>query len=164
MFVSKCERVKKFLSLLGYDPDNDVTCIPISRWTGEGLTSRADHSPAPWITGKKTLMEVLEDLSSSEFPTEIHEFQGERFIIELKIFSPTVVVSKGFQAVIHVYGKAYPCEVDGMYKGQKFLTSRDSKKLVLWRFPKRTIINTNRVLIRLDTATIGIGRIVGVLP
>ncbi|KAK6337100.1 translation termination factor GTPase eRF3 [Orbilia javanica] len=54
-------KLLQFLKGTGYNPKTDVTCMPVSALTGQGLKNRIDPKLCPWYKGP-SLLEFLDDM------------------------------------------------------------------------------------------------------
>ncbi|EPS41111.1 hypothetical protein H072_4955 [Dactylellina haptotyla CBS 200.50] len=54
-------KLLQFLKGTGYNPKTDVTCMPVSALTGQGLKSRVDKALCPWYDGPG-LLEFLDNM------------------------------------------------------------------------------------------------------
>jgi signal recognition particle receptor subunit beta len=162
-FDSKCRQVIQFVKRLGFK-DSQITPIPISAWLGTGLTSR--EGLPDWYQGE-SLIEALKRCSTLQKPPPSGlEFTGSKMVIECHFLSGQYVYSKGFRCILHYIGQQnednsstfeVPAELVGIR--QATYVKKGTRAQTLWQLDHSVATISNRVLFRVDTSTLGLGKI-----
>lgn len=154
IYEDKTSKLISFLKKLGY-ADEDLVKMPISAWLGIGLWN-TDNLPE-WYHGSD-LMTILADIK-----IEVEEqvsFTGSKFVLEIKILSHDGLITLGFPAVLHIGGAEHVAKIIGIKNANRPFIKDGDKCLTIWQFAEDVTLETNRVLLRKDSATIGLGRLI----
>ena len=156
IYNANCEKVIQFLTKIGF-LKTDIITIPISAWFGIGLCDTINMPE--WYTGK-CLLEELKNIKCK--PVDIiKNIKGTKFVIDTRIANYPSIITIGFNAIFHIGGKEYESELIGL-KDHKFIKNGD-KCITLWKLNDEYELTSDRVIIRKDTKTIGIGKIIKTL-
>lgn len=162
VFEEKCQKIQQYLTRVGY-VSQDVTAIPISGWLGIGLTDTVDMPS--WYQGL-SLLDTLglqnKNVNQKVDKSDRIDLTGEMFILDTRIINYDSIITIGFESVFHINGDEYDVALIGIKNNGKEFIKNGDKCYTIWKFNQETKLTSDRVIIRKDTNTIGIGKIMKV--
>lgn len=136
----------------------EVHFIPISGYTGAGLTSRDDLPQ--WYSAKSLIDTIAAiDCKDTQTADEIAAKSWQKMIAQIKLLNVPNIISAGFKCMMHYDGGEYEISIEKIQSAKILRTGDSATVIIESATPVIRGKQTRRFILRDNNVTLGYGNI-----